>query len=207
MTAKDKKNSVRLIQKWVSDHPFAFVLGAATGLGLTLGILYLAKRRKFAFNKTASQMLPNLNMERYVFDIPGKDNNKQVIVEGSGECYSVKLNGKFLGTMWQDQENGMQWQTHDKDLQHYLADIAAAFSGAFSRNGYPAILKGTYPQIIQTEWKTDETLEVIISEETEMEVFTTFLEDEAPNLVDFEEHLDLIIKKAGNPYFKIIGIN
>jgi len=40
-----------------------------------------------------------------------------------------------------------------------------------------------------------------------MEVFTTLLKDEVLNLVTFEEHLDLIVKKEGGAYFTVVGIN
>jgi hypothetical protein len=36
---------------------------------------------------------------------------------------------------------------------------------------------------------------------------STFLQDEVLNVVDFEEHLDLIVKKKDDAFFKIIGIN
>lgn len=66
---------------------------------------------------------------------------------------------------------------------------------------------GTYPEIVSTEWKTSETLEVNIKADTDMEVFTTLLKDEVLNLVTFEEHLDLIVKKEGGAYFTVVGIN
>jgi hypothetical protein len=146
-------------------------------------------------------------MERYIFDIASSDGIKQAIVEGSGECYSVKLENSFLGTMWQDPGEGMQWKTEDAPVQQYLWEISAALSEAFSRNGFPTILKGAYPQIIQTAWKSSETLEVILDPATDLEVFTTFLRDEVSNLVDFEEQLDLMVKKKGDAYFKLIGVN
>jgi len=146
-------------------------------------------------------------MEKYVFDIATDDGIQQAIVESSGECYSVSVDGSFMGTMWQDANRGMQWKTEDQALETYLWDIAAALSEAFSRNGFPSLLKGAYPQITQTAWKSSETLEVIIKPDTDLEVFSTFLQDEVLNLVDFEEHLDLIVKKQGDAYFKIIGVN
>jgi hypothetical protein len=148
-----------------------------------------------------------LNMERYVFDIATDDGIKHAIVESSGDCYSVNLDGSFAGTMWQDHSHGIQWKTEDQTLEEYVWDIAAALSEAFSRKGFPSVLEGAYPEIIQTNWKTDETLEVILKPETDMEVFSTFLQDEVLNLVDFEDHLDLIVKKQYDEYFKIIGIN
>lgn len=151
---------------------------------------------------------PNyLVMEKYVFEIATDDGIKEAIVESSGECYSVALDNAFLGTMWQDADRGMQWKTEDHRLQEYLWDIAASLSEAFSRNGFPALLKGAYPEIVHTEWKTSETLEVILDPATDLEVFGTFLQDEILNIVDFEEHLDLLVKKKGDDYFKIIGIN
>lgn len=149
----------------------------------------------------------NLNMERYVFDIPTDNGIKQAIVESSGECYSVKLDDAFLGTMWQDQNKGMQWVTEDQSLEDHLWDISAALSEAFSRKGFPTILQGAYSEIIDVDWKTSETLEVVLREDVDLEVFSVFLKDEVLNLVDFEEHLDLILKKQKDDYFKIIGIN
>ena len=148
-----------------------------------------------------------LNMERYVFDIATDDGIKHAIVESSGDCYSVNLDGSFVGTMWQDNSHGIQWKTEDQTLEEYVWDIAAALSEAFSRKGFPSILEGAYPEIIQTNWKTDETLEVIVKSETDLEVLAVFLKDEVLNLVDFEDHLDLLLKKAGESYFKIVGIN
>ncbi len=149
----------------------------------------------------------NLDMERYIFDIATDDGIRQAIVESSGECYSVKLGDSFLGTMWQDQNRGMQWKTADKPLEQYLWDIAASLSQVFSRKGFPTLLKGAYPEIIQTAWKSSETLEVTLNPNTDLEVFSTFLKDEVLNLVDFEEHLDLIVKTKSNEYFEIIGVN
>jgi hypothetical protein len=149
----------------------------------------------------------NLDMERYVFDIATDDGIKEAIVESSGECFSVKLDDRFLGTMWQDQNRGMQWKTEDQPLEEYLWDIAAALSQAFSRNGFPTLLKGAYPEIIRTAWKSSETLEVTINPHSDLEVFSTFLKDEVSNLADFEEHLDLVVKKKGDDYFKIITVN
>jgi len=131
----------------------------------------------------------------------------QAVVEQAGECYSVQLDGDFAGTMWQDENQGSQWTTADSKLEAYLWEIGVHLSEAFSRAGFPSLLMGTYPEIIKTEWKTAETLEVQVKPDTDMEVFTTFLKDEVLNLVAFEEHLDLMVKKEGDAYFMIIGVN
>lgn len=146
-------------------------------------------------------------MERYVFDLPTDKGNIQATVEAAGECYSVLLDEKFSGSMWQDETKGMQWTTQDAELEPYMWEIAVHLSEAFSREGFPSLLMGTYPEIASTEWKSSETLEVRVQPETDMEVFTTFLKDEVLNLVTFEEHLDLMVKKEDDAYFIIVGIN
>ncbi|MDN3585989.1 hypothetical protein QWY86_04880 [Pedobacter aquatilis] len=184
------------------------ILGAVIAFGITSA--YLIQRRK---QKNKRKPIPkifnqdNLTMERYVFNLPTDEGNIEAVIEQGGECYAVHINGKYTGSMWQDEEKGMQWNTHDKDLEPYVWEIAANLSEAFSRKGFPSILKGTYNEITATNWKTSETLEVIISEETDMGVFSTFLKDEVLNIVTFEEHLDLIVKKENDDYFQLIGIN
>lgn len=76
-----------------------------------------------------------------------------------------------------------------------------------SRKGFPGLLSGTYPEITSTEWKSEETLLINLKPESDLEVFTTFLKDEVLNLVRFEEHLDLMVKKENEDYFELIGIN
>ncbi|SDF94030.1 hypothetical protein SAMN05421827_102191 [Pedobacter terrae] len=146
-------------------------------------------------------------MESYVFELPTDKGNIQATVEQAGDCYSVLLDGNFAGSMWQDEEKGMQWTTNDRELDPFMWEIAVHLNEAFSRKGFPSLLMGTYSEIVSTEWKTTETLEVNVKVDTDMEVFTTFLKDEVLNLVTFEEHLDLIVKKEGDAYFTIVGIN
>lgn len=146
-------------------------------------------------------------MERYVFDMAGDEGIIEAVVEQAGDCYSVHLNEKYLGNMWKDEQRGMQWTTTEQELEPYMWEISVHLSEAFSRKGYPSLLMGAYPEILATNWKTNETLEIVIKENTDMEVFTAFLKDEVLNLVTFEEHLDLIVKKENDSYFIIIGIN
>ncbi len=138
-------------------------------------------------------------MERYVFNIATDEHSVPAVIEQAGDCYSVQLDGKYAGTMWQDEQKGMQWQTEDHELEPYLWEIAMHLSEAFSRKGFPGLLMGNYPEIVSTVWKTTETLEVNVKTDTDMEVFTTFLKDEILNLVTFEEHLDLMVKKENDP--------
>lgn len=192
---------------WIERYRTSLLIGAALGASLVALCLAYRKMRKTDQKPKTSQIESNLNMEKYIFDIDTSDGIKQAIVESNGECYSVSLEDSFLGTMWQDPANGMMWKTEDASLQEHLWDIAAALSEAFSRKGFPTILKDAYPEIIQTVWKTSETLEVTIRPDSDLEVFSTFLQDEVMNLIDFEEHLDLVVKKNDSTYFKLIGVN
>jgi hypothetical protein len=198
------KICVDTLGKWSGCHRKAFVIGGVLGFSLTA--VYLLFRKKRPGQSTIPEE-PNLNMERYVFEIPTDKGAVQAVVESSGECYSVNLDGRYVGSMWRDEQRGMQWNTLDEGLTPYLWDVSSQISEAFSRKGFPSLLKGAYPEILLTEWKSSETLEVLISDETDLEVFSTFLKDEILNLVDFEEHLDLMVKKTGNAYFVIVGIN
>ena len=112
-----------------------------------------------------------------------------------------------MQALWQEENNGMQWRSADKALEPYLWEISVHLSEVFSRQGFPSLLMGTYPEITSTDWKSSETLEVNLSLDTDMEVLITFLKDEVLNLVTFEEHLDLMVKKLGDDYFVMVGIN
>ncbi|WP_431293403.1 hypothetical protein [Pedobacter sp. P26] len=203
-----KKLMVILMQKQMGSGTKALVLGAIAGLALTT--FYFLLKRKDAqgpAGRPQDHDIKDLNMERYIFDIATDKGSVPAVVEQAGDCYSVELDGKQAGTMWQNEQKGMQWQTEDQDLESHIWEIAVHLSEAFSRKGFPSLLMGTYPEIASTVWKTKETLEVNLKPDTDMEVFTTFLKDEILNLVTFEEHLDLMVKKENDAYFLIVGIN
>jgi len=198
----------RLLKQQVSTGTKVLV-GSAI-LTFALGSAYLMYRKKQPDRK-AENLHPdhneNLNMERYVLSIPTDQGPIEAVVEAGGECYAVHLDGRYAGSMWRDEEQDVAWHTKDSELEPYFGDIAAQLSEAFSRQGFPSILKGTYPEILQTNWKGGETLEVILNADTDLEVFGTFLKDEVLNLVTFEEHLDLLVKKQDAEYFVLVGIN
>ncbi|MGA9650583.1 hypothetical protein [Pedobacter sp.] len=210
MDRKEVPKLINAVEKsvinWARAHRCELIIGGIFGFSLTAAYLIFSKKH-FKLAKPLKPLEPGLNMERYILEIPTDSGIKEAVVETSGECYGVTLDGKYIGSMWRDENLGLQWDTLDEELAPHVWDIASKLSEAFSRQGYPSLLKGAYPEIESTQWKSSETLEVVISKETDMEVFTTFLKDEVLNLVDFEEHLDLMVKKADDPYFVIIGIN
>ncbi|RDC55983.1 hypothetical protein DU508_14100 [Pedobacter chinensis] len=194
-----------MIEKWAIKHQKGLILGGIIGFSLTSAYLLSQKKKKLRLQPKSTE--PNLNMERYVFEILTDKGITQAIVETSGECYGVTLGGRYIGSMWRDGAGEMQWNTSDEELKPFLHELAGQLDEAFSRKGFASLLKGAYPEIISTQWKSSETLEVVISPDQDLEVFTTFLNDEASNLVDFDEHLDLIVKKSNDAYFVIVGIN
>lgn len=197
-----------LTEKSMSTGAKALVIGTIAGLAVaTIYIIYKRKNKPNHSIKPAGHHVTDLTMERYVFNIATDSGEIPAVVEAAGDCYSVQMGGKYIGNMWQDELKGMQWQTENEELEPYMWEIAVHLAESFSRQGFPSLLMGTYPEIISTTWKTDETLEVNVKPDTDMEVFTTFLKDEVLNLVTFEEHLDLMVKKENEAYFVIIGIN
>ncbi|MDQ0965376.1 hypothetical protein QFZ20_000779 [Flavobacterium sp. W4I14] len=204
METKAISHCLSKLGKWAVKYRRGLLMGGILGFSVTAAYLLSSKK------KQASPLQPKkigINMERYVFDIQTDGGLKAAVVESGGDCYTVTLDGRYIGSMWRDEERVMQWNTLDEELTPHLSDIASLLSEAFSRKGFPSLLKGAYPEIISTEWKSTETLEVVISPETDLEVFSTFLKDEVLNLVDFGEHLDLMVKKADNAYFVIVGVN
>ena len=46
--------------------------------------------------------------------------------------------------MWRDENKGLQWETNDHALEPHIWEIARKLSEAFSRGGFPSLLRGTY---------------------------------------------------------------
>ncbi|WP_426329027.1 hypothetical protein [Pedobacter sp. R-06] len=204
METKEISHCLLKLGKWAVKYRRGLLMGGILSFSVTAAYLLSSKK------KQVSPLQPKkigIDMERYVFDIQTDGGLKAAVVESGGDCYTVTLDGRYIGSMWRDEERVMQWNTLDEELTPHLSDIASLLSEAFSRKGFPSLLKGAYPEIISTGWKSTETLEVVISPETDLEVFSTFLKDEVLNLVDFGEHLDLMVKKADNAYFVIVGVN
>jgi len=204
METKEISHCFSKLGKWAVKYRRGLLMGGILGFSVTAAYLLSSKKKK------VSPLQPKkigIDMERYVFDIQTDGGLKAAVIESGGDCYAVTLDGRYIGSMWRDVERGMQWNTLDEELTPHLSDLASLLSEAFSHKGFPSLLKGAYPEIISTEWKSTETLEVVISPETDLEVFSTFLKDEVLNLVDFGEHLDLMVKKADNSYFVIVGVN
>jgi len=208
----DNKPAMKNLSKFQSKNTQALIAGVITACALATAYLIYRRKanrmpRKAIINEDKPLKQDSLNMERYVFNLAEDSGTVQAVVEQAGECYSVHLNGKYAGSMWQDEHKGGQWNTQDVRLEPYLWEISKYLSEAFSKKGFPSLLMGTYPEIIAANWKSSETLEVILKTETDIEVFGTFLKDEVLNLVTFEEHLDLMVRKENDAYFIIVGIN
>ena len=139
----------------LSQKTKGMIIGAITAFALTASYL-LNKRKHKNKNKPVAKIFnkDNLTMERYVFKIPSDHGEIEAVIEQGGECYAVHLNGAYVGNMWQDEDKDMKWNTHDDGLKPYVSEVAANLSEAFSRKGFPSILKGTYNEILDTKWKT-----------------------------------------------------
>lgn len=158
--------------------------------------------------KVVNKAVPKLlDKERYIFDIYTAEGTKMVEVENTGESYTAKINGKDTGTLWRDMDKNPEWNSPNEALKPYMKEIAHHLSLMFSKTEFPAILKGTYPEIAEINWKGKDKLEVLVTSDTNLEVFTTFLQDEVQNLVDFDERLDLLVRKSDEPSSILVGIN
>ena len=145
-------------------------------------------------------------MERFIFNWESNQNKHVAEVIHQENNYRVKIDGVYAGTMFKGEEDG-KWHTEDKALKFHMDELVGRLSNVFSIQGFPAILQGSYPQVISTNWKTNQTLELQLSADTDIETFAVLLADEVPNLVNFPQYMDLIVKKEDESYFKIISIN
>ncbi|UKT64776.1 hypothetical protein [Pedobacter mucosus] len=191
--------------KFSKKNSSLLVLSAILGFSLTA--LLLIKKRKNRSTSALKSNEPDLSQERYIFNMITDEGKKKVLVASNGNVYDVELNDELVGQIWQDPEIGEQWNTDDEALVPFLHDLTRELSNAFSRKGFPSLLKGIYPEIVKTDWKSTETLEISILDTADLEVFTAFLKDELPNIVEFKSHIDLLVKKENEAYFTIIGVN
>ncbi|WP_316739103.1 hypothetical protein [Pedobacter aquatilis] len=165
-------------------------------------LIYNFKRRR----RKLSSKWTGVATTGYVFNLIKNADSIKVSVVPKGKYYKVYLNDKLSGKMWQDAQ-GLQWNTNSKSLIPLASRIADQINKIFTRKGFSSILQGAYPEILSARWSGDETLEILLEEKTDVEVFVTFFKDEVLNLVDFEEHLDILVKTRGKQYFTLVSLN
>lgn len=177
----------------------AFIVAA---LAVTTTWVFIKKS-----HKTKNTLLPGeigLDKERYRFQIPQNQKSNSIELERRGSSFAIRVEGKYLGRVF---KKGNSWVAKGRALKPYLNVIIRHLSNPGSRHTFPDVLCGVYPEIDSTNWKTNETLEIIVNENTDLDVFTTFLKDELPNLTEFDEHIDLIVKKSKSNYFILVPVN
>ncbi|KLT66717.1 hypothetical protein [Pedobacter sp. BMA] len=76
-----------------------------------------------------------------------------------------------------------------------------------AKEKFPSKLQSIFHGITGTNWRTTETLEIILEGDVDVENFTNDLKSKVTELVDFTEHIDLVIKNEVSSYFQIIEIN
>lgn len=159
------------------------------------------------FRKPSLVAIPGrigIDAERYRFKIPAEIGTGTLELERRGASFAVRLKGKYLGRIF---KRGNDWIAKGRSLRPYFDVIVKHLPNSGSRNGFTDILYGVYPEIESTNWRTDETLEIVVNEHTDLEVFTTFLKDEVNNLTDFDDHIDIMVKKQEGNYFTIVSVN
>jgi hypothetical protein len=104
METTEIRHYISKLEKWTTKHHKGLLVGGILGFSLTMAYLFYLKKKRIV---PVRPKKIGLDMERYVFDIPTNDGDKQAIVESGGDCYSVTLAGRYLGSMWRDEERGM----------------------------------------------------------------------------------------------------
>lgn len=76
-----------------------------------------------------------------------------------------------------------------------------------AKDEFLANLQQQYAEIVDAEWKTSETLELILSDRSETDDFANRLKEEVVAKIGFTDHVDLVVRKENDQYFAVIEIN
>ena len=118
----------------------------------------------------------------------------------------VLANGKCIGKVSRKTVNE-EWQSDDQAVLTHLERINDGTAELSSRQNFSQILKGNFAEILATEWKSTETLEVILKPEVDTVAFSKLLKAQVDKLIGFPRLLDLVVKRIDNPYFIIVRLN
>jgi hypothetical protein len=180
------------------DKGIALSLAVIAGLGVVYAIWH--KRHK----NTKPQLRPQQIGEEK-FDLSYDGITRVSLLFGAGQVM-VLANGKRIGKVFRSAVNE-QWQSDDQAVWPHLDRINDGTAELSSRQNFSQILKGNFAEILATEWKSTETLEVILKPEVDTVAFSKLLKAQVDKLIGFPRLLDLVVKRIDNPYFIIVRLN
>lgn len=180
------------------DKGIALSLAVIAGLGVVYAIWHKSR-------KNSKPQLHPQQIGEEKFDLSNDETTRLSLLFGAGQVM-VLANGKRIGKVSRSAVSE-QWKSNDQAVLPHLARINDGTTELSSRQNFSLILKGNFSEILATEWKSTETLEVILKPEVDTVAFSKRLKEQVDKLIGFPRLLDLIVKRIDNPYFIIVRLN
>lgn len=131
-----------------------------------------------------------------------------VRIDQDDEFHHVTIGDTYLGTMIQDDNSEFGWETDDQLLKGELPDLSLALREEKAIYNLPFALKDLFPNdIIDWEWKDDQSLSLISHPETDIEEFASVIRDQINEVVLFEKAVIVYLKQEGNQSIEEIHVN
>jgi len=132
----------------------------------------------------------------------------EVSVNKEENAYFVSINGKYTGAMVADGTDSLQFSTEDEELEPYIGLITQHINADGARLNFPDTLSEVWGENISGSlFVNDNTLEVAVKPEVNLDEFAALIKDSVYDIVNFDEALDLILFKEDTAKAIKISIN
>ena len=132
----------------------------------------------------------------------------KVVINQDDEFYFVMVDGEYIGSMVHDDKADFGFEAEETALIPYLEGISGHFKEQCEKSDFECTLTVVHgDKIVSTLFINDETLEVAISPETNLEEFAAKIQESIYDIVSFETRLHVILSKEGDDSTIEIGIN
>jgi hypothetical protein len=130
-----------------------------------------------------------------------------VRIDQDDEFHHVTIGDTYLGTMIED-DSDLGWKTEDQPLLDELPDLAMALREEKAIYNLPFALKELFPNdVIDWEWKEDDSLNLLAHPETDLEEFASVIRGQINEIVLFDKAVIIHLIQDGNKNGEEIHVN
>ncbi|WP_131535484.1 hypothetical protein [Pedobacter nototheniae] len=138
----------------------------------------------------------------------GAKTAQNVIIHIDDEIYFVHVEGNFIGSMVMDSESEFGFSTENEELKQLIETLSGHLQQKQFKENFPRIIKEQWREnIVSVEFTDEETIMVVCHPEVDIDDFGSVVRDSIYDLVEFDEHLNVILTKAGSDEIFDIGLN
>lgn len=129
-------------------------------------------------------------------------------VDMEDETYFITIDGKTIGWMERDYSVDFGFITDNPEIQALMPDLLVKLIEVKKRKDFGEMVKTVWKEtVISTKFIDEEKLLVIVDKDMDLDEFASVVRDIVLDYVEFEEHLDLILKKENTGETVEVGIN